>query len=279
MSLKLAIAKLSAAAAGVALLQGGAVRVAEPMNTAAPDYSTNIDGTLIAVDPETGARYIKGATRIIPEQRRRRIVERTIECAPVAPGGPSMSAGVVQTYVDPNECPPLAQVAYMPAPLPPLPPVSGGGGFGGSGGFGGYGGGGGFGGGFFGGFFGGGGSSSGDVSVVSTTTTTGGTSGTTSGSSTSTSGSSSSGGSSGVVIDINIDNSTSTTSSSGQISSSTGQVSTSSSTGQVSSSSGAVSSTSTSGHVSSSTGAVSTHSRTAMGALSLLRGPSLMIRV
>jgi hypothetical protein len=138
MSLKLAIAKLSAAAAGVALLQGGAVRVAEPMNTAAPDYSTNIDGKLIAVDPETGARYIKGATRIIPEQRRRRIVERTIECAPVAPGGPSMPAGVVQTYVDPNECPPLAQVAYMPAPLPPLPPVSGGGGgFGGSGGFGG----------------------------------------------------------------------------------------------------------------------------------------------
>ena len=59
MSLKLAIAKLSAAAAGVALLQGGAVRVAEPLNTEAPEFSSNIDGKLIAVDPETGARYIK----------------------------------------------------------------------------------------------------------------------------------------------------------------------------------------------------------------------------
>ncbi|MBY0344203.1 MAG: hypothetical protein K2Q29_10140, partial [Sphingomonadales bacterium] len=59
MSLKLAIAKLSAAAAGVALLQGGAVRMAEPMNTDTPDFSTNIDGKLIQVDPVTGARYIK----------------------------------------------------------------------------------------------------------------------------------------------------------------------------------------------------------------------------
>lgn len=126
MSLKMAIAKLSAAAAGVALLQGGAVRVAEPMNTDAPEFSTNIDGKLIAVDPETGLRYIKGAERIIPEQRRRRIVERTIECQPVMPGG-SMPAGTVQAYVNDAECPPLAQVAYMPAPLPPLPPVSGGG--------------------------------------------------------------------------------------------------------------------------------------------------------
>ena len=89
MSLKLAIAKLSAAAAGVALLQGGAVRMAEPMNTAAPDYSTNIDGKLVAVDPVTGARYIKTRERDIPmpEQRRRRIVERTIECQPVGPAG------------------------------------------------------------------------------------------------------------------------------------------------------------------------------------------------
>ena len=137
MSLKLAIAKLSAAAAGVALLQGGAVRMAEPMNTDAPDFSTNIDGKLIQVDPVTGARYIKTRERIIPdvEQRRRRIVERTIECQPVGPAGQggaaSLPAGTVQTYFDANECPPLAQVAYMPAPLPPLPPISGGGGPGG----------------------------------------------------------------------------------------------------------------------------------------------------
>ena len=90
MSLKLAIAKLSAAAAGVALLQGGAVRVAEPMNTDAPDYSTNFDGKLVQVDPVTGARYIKTRERVIlapPEQRRRRIVERTVECQPVGPAG------------------------------------------------------------------------------------------------------------------------------------------------------------------------------------------------
>ncbi|WP_419470506.1 hypothetical protein, partial [Erythrobacter donghaensis] len=89
MSLKLAIAKLSAAAAGVALLQGGAVRMAEPMNTDAPDFSTNIDGKLIEVDPATGARYIKSRERVIavPEERRRRIVERTVECQPVGPAG------------------------------------------------------------------------------------------------------------------------------------------------------------------------------------------------
>jgi hypothetical protein len=137
MSLKLAIAKLSAAAAGVALLQGGAVRMAEPMNTNAPDYSTNIDRKLVQVDPVTGARYIKGAERVIiaPEERRRRIVERTIECQPVGPAGAagaaSFPAGTVQTYYDAAECAPIAQVAYMPAPLPALPPISGGGGPGG----------------------------------------------------------------------------------------------------------------------------------------------------
>ncbi|MFM7348497.1 MAG: hypothetical protein ACKO01_03300, partial [Erythrobacter sp.] len=127
MSLKMAIAKLSAAAAGVALLQGGAVRMAEPMNTDAPDFSTNIDGKLIKVDPVSGARYIKTRERIIPtppEERRRRIVERTIECQPIGPGGASRPAGVVQAYVDTRECPPLQQVAYMPAPLPALPPIT-----------------------------------------------------------------------------------------------------------------------------------------------------------
>ena len=107
MSLKLAIAKLSAAAAGVALLQGGAVRMAEPMNTAAPDYSTNIDGKLVAVDPVTGARYIKTRERDIPmpEQRRRRIVERTIECQPVGPAGTvaavSAPAGALAAATEP----------------------------------------------------------------------------------------------------------------------------------------------------------------------------------
>ena len=117
MSLKLAIAKLSAAAAGVALLQGGAVRMAEPMNTDAPDFATQIDGKLIAVDPVTGARYIKTREREIPmpEQRRRRIVERTIECQPVGPAGTvvaaSAPAGATQAYIDAAECPPIAQLA------------------------------------------------------------------------------------------------------------------------------------------------------------------------
>ncbi|WP_196489982.1 hypothetical protein, partial [Erythrobacter donghaensis] len=62
---------------------------------------------------------------------RRRIVERTVECQPVGPAGAgqaaSLPAGAVQAYYDAAQCPPIAQVAYMPAPLPPLPPISGGG--------------------------------------------------------------------------------------------------------------------------------------------------------
>jgi hypothetical protein len=57
MSLKLAIAKLSAAAAAVALLQGGAVRVAEPMNTDAPEFTT---GKEIEASPVARPRYVKG---------------------------------------------------------------------------------------------------------------------------------------------------------------------------------------------------------------------------
>jgi len=106
MTLKLAIAKLSAAAAGAVLLQGGAVRMAEPMNTDTPEFSTNIDGKLVQIDPVSGARYIKTRERIIPdvEQRRRRIVERTIECQPVGPAGTvvaaSAPAGAVEAYID-----------------------------------------------------------------------------------------------------------------------------------------------------------------------------------
>ena len=56
MSLKLAAAKLSATAAGVALMtggavqvaqQGGAVRTAEPMVTDEPIYSSDADGKLV----------------------------------------------------------------------------------------------------------------------------------------------------------------------------------------------------------------------------------------
>ncbi|MEO0591154.1 MAG: hypothetical protein AAFZ11_11415, partial [Pseudomonadota bacterium] len=100
MSIKLATAKLSATAAGVALMtggavqvaqQGGAVRVAEPMVTDEPVYSSDAEGKLIKGAPLkiiAEPKYIKTRTRELPplpepEQRRRRIVERTIECQPI----------------------------------------------------------------------------------------------------------------------------------------------------------------------------------------------------
>ena len=269
MSIKMAVAKLSATAAGVALMTGGAVRVAEPMVTDDPQFTTAADGKLLEATPVqiSQPRYVKTDARVrdlppLPEpERRRRIVERTIECQPVGvafptgtPIGPSrasatvaatapLPAGATRAYIDAAECPPITQVAYAPAPLPPLPPIRGGGGFGGGpvvvGGSGGFGGGFG-GGGFFGGFFGGGGSSSGDVSVVSTTTTGGGDVG--GSSSTSTSGGTTGGSTSdGININIDIDNSTSsgtissTTGGSGTISSTTGGVTSTSSTGTISS--------------------------------------------
>ena len=84
MSLKLAAAKLSATAAGVALMTGGAVRVAEPLNTDDPQFTTNLDGKLVETTPRPvpQTKYIKTRERELPqpEDRRRRIVERTIEC-------------------------------------------------------------------------------------------------------------------------------------------------------------------------------------------------------
>ena len=126
MSLKLAAAKLSATAAGVALMtgsavqvaqQGGAVRVAEPMVTDNPVYSSDADGKLIkgaapVAQPIAVAepKYIKTRTRELPplpkpEQRRRRIVERTVECQPIPQtfGG----AGAVASsapFVCPRHC-------------------------------------------------------------------------------------------------------------------------------------------------------------------------------
>lgn len=240
MSIKMAAAKLSATAAGVALMTGGAVRVAEPMVTDDPVYGTDVaDGKVQA--PVRQTKYIKDRDREIPPPRKKRIVERTIECQPMPAGAVDatdmLPTDVTDAKFDDEKCPPVAQIAYVPAPLPPLPPVRGGGGGGPiviSGGLGGFGGG--FGGGFFGGFFGGGGSSSGNVTV--STTTSGGE------------------GASVGDIKINIDNSTST----GQVSTSTGEVSTS--TGSVSTSTGKVSTTTTTGSVSTSTGEVSTSTST-----------------
>ncbi|MGR3579923.1 MAG: hypothetical protein ACU0CV_09660, partial [Sagittula sp.] len=155
MSVKMALAKLSATAAGGVLLAGGAVHVAEMPITDKPSYKSDKGKT-------APVRYVKQAPkkvakRTVPKEtkRKRRIVRRTVECVPAGRMGPGAApAAPVTAYGDAyaEECPPIYQVAMAPVPLPPAPPVSGGssGGvtvIGGSGGFGG------FGGGFFGGFF------------------------------------------------------------------------------------------------------------------------------
>ena len=166
MSVRMALAKLSACAAGGALIGGGAVHVAETPSTARPQYVKHAT----ASKPSSGTharRHLarRGEAHGPRKVRRiRRTVTRTISC----------------------EQPQQMAMVPMPAPmLPPLPqaPMSGGGGSApvviGGGPIGG------FGGGFFGGFFGGGGGGGG--SVVITSTTSGGST-STSGGSTSTSG-------------------------------------------------------------------------------------------
>src|SRR6188474_1125466 len=166
MSVRTALAKLSAAAAGGALI-GGAVHVAEPQAAETGYHSAKMTKT-------ERPRYIKHrARRTVPPRERtiRRVVER--------------------------ECCEEEQYAMVPIPLPQLPQqpiIATGGGqpivIGGSGGWGG------FGGGFFGGFFGSSGSSSGggkvEITIDNNNTTTGstGSSTSTSGGSTSTGGSS-----------------------------------------------------------------------------------------
>src|SRR5688572_24961657 len=136
MSVRTALAKLSAAAAGGALV-GGAVHVAEPQAATTSYKSAKM------VKGERPVKYVKErrAQRVVPP-RARRVVEREVPPAP----------------------PPQEQFAMVPIPLPPVPqaPIITGGGsppviIGGSGGFPGFGG-------SFGGFFGGGGSG-GNVSV------------------------------------------------------------------------------------------------------------------
>ncbi len=223
MSVRMAIAKLTAAAAGGAVVGGGAVHVAEPQSAQVSYKSDKAD------EGETELVYVKGdgptARRTIPPLPREQLrLRRTIE----------------------TECC-VEEVAALgaPLPLPPLPsaPISGGGSgqpiiIGGSGGFGG-----GFGGGFFGGFFGGSGGGGSAVVDMSTTTTTGGTG--------------------GIDIDIDNDNSStgsSTSTSSGGSSTSTSGGSTSTSSGaftSTTSTGGSSSSTSTGGvtsTTSSSTG-------------------------
>ncbi len=87
MSVKLALAKLSATAAGTAMLAGGAVHVAEQQVTDTPIYKS---GKVQSSKTEP-VKYIKerrSATRVVPKtvERQRRIVRREVECEPVGPG-------------------------------------------------------------------------------------------------------------------------------------------------------------------------------------------------
>ena len=151
MSVKTALAKLAAAAAGGARLGGGAVHVAEPQSADVTTFKST----------KAPVKYTKGPARRVvlktPTPKKVKRIRRVIEDQPECE----------------EDCKP--RMAMVPIPLPqapaPLPAFAGssGGGVtvvGGSGGFGG-----GFGGGFFGGFFGGSSGGSSGVIITSTTTT------------------------------------------------------------------------------------------------------------
>ena len=142
MSVRMALAKLAACAAGGAVLGGGAVHVSEAPSAAEMHHVKPIKVKQVK------ARHYAKVVR--PVQRMRRVVKTT----------------VTKTCQAPQQ-----QMAMMPVPyMPPAPPQQMGGGGGGAvpvviggGGIGG------FGGGFFGGFFGGGGAGAGAVSGPATT--------------------------------------------------------------------------------------------------------------
>ncbi|MEP1604883.1 MAG: hypothetical protein ABJJ48_01080, partial [Marinomonas sp.] len=159
MSVKLAIAKLSATAAGVALLGGGAVHVAEAPITDNPAYGSErpVKGKRIATAQPVPVRYVKTRNRTVPKpvQRKRRVVNRVVECEGAAgathtgipnanPGMVGSTGRIVETIENAAECAPVYRARMIPVPLPALPPVQGGGGssggvtvIGGGGGFGG----------------------------------------------------------------------------------------------------------------------------------------------
>ncbi len=112
MSVKAALAKLSATAAGGALLAGGAVHVAEKPVTDAPSYKS-------AKGAKTQPRMIKQAkatpraTRPAPPPRAARVIPRQVECVP--------ASSPQATYQGANVCPPVYRAALAPVPVPPLP--------------------------------------------------------------------------------------------------------------------------------------------------------------
>ena len=107
MSVKSALAKLSATAAGGALLAGGAVHVAERPITDNPQYKSK---------SVKQAKYVKQATpRAVPRPTvpRARTIPRQVECVP--------ATSPQATYQGANVCPPVYRAALAPVPVPPLP--------------------------------------------------------------------------------------------------------------------------------------------------------------
>jgi len=95
MSMKIALAKLSAAAAGTAVIAGGALHVAEEQ-VGTTDYKS--------VKDTPALRYVKEdrvVEREVPRTtlRKRRVVRRTVECVPESlAGGSGVGAGEKIVY-------------------------------------------------------------------------------------------------------------------------------------------------------------------------------------
>jgi len=83
MSVKIALAKLSAAVAGGALLAGGAVHVAEKPLSDKLQYKSIKQ---VKAKPKPAPKAPPRAARIVPKEetvaRKRRIVRRVVECEP-----------------------------------------------------------------------------------------------------------------------------------------------------------------------------------------------------
>ncbi|MFN6934461.1 MAG: hypothetical protein ACK4NZ_04850, partial [Tsuneonella sp.] len=123
MSVKMALAKLSATAAGTALLVGGAAHVAETQ-AANPRQIKSVKS--VKAKPVNYVKHRTVAKRHIPKtvKRKRTIVRREVECVPAGPAAigqygatSGMAHGPVTGTVDAN-CPPTFAYAMAPIMLP-----------------------------------------------------------------------------------------------------------------------------------------------------------------
>ena len=201
MSIRTAMVKLMAAAAGSAMLGGGAVHVSEKPSAQETHHVKLIKGApkhhaarVMAKRPlrHRATRYVRQDCVTYRAHHkgmalRGHAARRAANCEEVASRDNHRARRIVKTTTTRHYDAPQQQYAMVPVPYAPQAPAFGGGGgvpvvIGGGLGLGG------FGGGFFGGFFGGGGNGGGGSVVISTTSTGGlSTSSSTSGGSSSTS--------------------------------------------------------------------------------------------